>query len=46
MLFRSALGKIDKELWPEDTLQTDLESIMSHLDQIPNRVQAWKKSVA
>lgn len=43
---RTTLGKIDKELWPEDTLQTDLEAIMSRLDQIPNRVQAWKKSVA
>jgi hypothetical protein len=43
---RAALAKIDKELWPEDTLQTDLESMMTHFEEIPGRVQAWKKSAA
>jgi hypothetical protein len=43
---RAALAKIDKELWPEDTLQTDLESMMTRFEEIPGRVQAWKKSAA
>src|SRR6266566_18549 len=38
------MEKIDKELWPEDSLQTDLESMMTLLDELPSRVQAWKKS--
>ena len=38
--------KKDKELWPEDTLQNDLESMMARLNEIPARVQAWKKSAA
>jgi hypothetical protein len=41
-----ALGRIDKELWPEDTLDTDLEAMMTCLNEIPSRVQAWKKSAA
>ena len=41
---RNAMGKIDKELWPEDTFQADLESMMTRLDELPDRVQAWKKS--
>jgi hypothetical protein len=43
---RAALEKVDKELWPEDSLQTDLESMMTRLNEIPGRVQAWKKSAA
>ena len=43
---RKAMGKIVKELWPEDTLQADLESMMTRLDELPGRVQAWKKSAA
>ena len=43
---RNAMGKIDKELWPEDTFQADLESMMTRLDELPDRVQAWKKSAA
>jgi hypothetical protein len=43
---RAALGKIDAELWPEDTLQTDLESMLTRLEELPGRVQAWKKSAA
>ena len=43
---RAALERIDKELCPEDTLQTDLESMMGRLNQIADRVQAWKKFVA
>ena len=43
---RGALGRIDKELWLEDTLDTDLEAMMTRLNDIPSRVQAWKKSAA
>ncbi|XBI07692.1 hypothetical protein VPH35_135554 [Triticum aestivum] len=41
-----ALSRINKELWPEDVFQNDLESLMTRLNDIPNRVQAWKKSSA
>ena len=43
---RSALVQIDKELWPEDSLQADLESMMARLEALPDRVQTWKKSAA
>ena len=39
-----ALTRIDQELWPEDKLQNDLESLMARLNEVPCRVQAWKKS--
>jgi hypothetical protein len=41
-----ALSRIDKELWPEDVLLNDLESLMTRLNSIPDGVQAWKKSAA
>ena len=40
------MSKIDKELWPEVVLQNDLESLITQLDSIPERVQEWKKSAA
>ena len=40
------MTKIDKELWPKDSLRADLESMMARLDELPGRVQAWKKSAA
>lgn len=43
---RAAIERIDKELWPEDSLQADLESMMARLEDLPGRVQAWKKSAA
>ena len=43
---RAAFEKVDKELWPEDPLQTDLECMMTRLNEIPSRVQAWNKSAA
>ena len=43
---RGALGRINKELWPEDTFDADLEAMMTRLNDIPSRVQAWKKSAA
>src|SRR5215216_2846628 len=52
-----AMTRIDKELWPQvtddfdslsarDVLLNDLESLMTRLKNIPDRVQAWKKSSA
>ncbi|XBH64723.1 hypothetical protein VPH35_118431 [Triticum aestivum] len=41
-----ALSRIDKELRPKDVFQNDLESLMTRLNDIPDRVQAWKKSSA
>ena len=43
---RAVVGGIDKELWPEDTFLVDLEAVMDRLGQVPDRVQAWKKSAA
>ena len=40
------MAKVDKALWPKDSLQADLESLMTRLDELPGRVQAWKKSAA
>ena len=41
-----AMTRIDPMLWPESTLQNDLESLMTRLNGIPDRVQEWKKSSA
>ena len=43
---RAALANIGKELWPEDTLQNDIELMMTRLNDILGRVQAWKKFAA
>jgi hypothetical protein len=43
---KAALEKIDTELWPEDSLQTDLKFMMTRLNEIPSQVQAWKKSAS
>ena len=40
------VSRIDSMLWPEVMLQNDLESLMTRLNEIPNRVQEWKKSSA
>ena len=40
------MSRIDPALWPEATLQNDLESLMTRLNGIPDRVQEWKKSSA
>ena len=37
---------IDSSLWPRATLQNDLESLMTRLNEVPGRVQEWKKSSA
>ena len=43
---KAATSRIDTSLWPEETLQNDLESLMARLNTIPGRVQEWKKSSA
>ena len=41
---KAATSRIDTSLWPEETLQNDLESLMTRLNEVPSRVQEWKKS--
>ena len=41
-----AVSRIDTALWPRATFQNDLESLMTRLNEIPGRVQEWKKSSA
>ena len=41
-----ATSHIDTTLWPGETLQNDLESLMARLNAVPGRVQEWKKSSA
>ncbi|KAI4997341.1 hypothetical protein ZWY2020_052683 [Hordeum vulgare] len=43
---REVIGRIDKELWPEDDSRQEIEGLMTRLEDVPNRVQAWKKSAA
>ena len=43
---KATTSRIDTSLWPEETLQNDLESLMTRLNEIPSRVQEWKKSSA
>jgi hypothetical protein len=43
---KSAMAEIDKELLPDENLESDLESLMGRLNAIPSRVQSWKKSAA
>ena len=39
-----AVSRIDTTLCPRETLQNDLESLMTRLNDVPGRVQEWKKS--
>ena len=41
-----AASRIDTTLWPRETLQIDLESLMTRPNDVPGRVQEWKKSSA
>ena len=41
-----AMSRIDTSLWPGTTLQNDLESLMARLNEVPGRVEEWKKSSA
>ena len=41
-----AMSRIDTALWPMATFQNDLESLMARLNEVPSRIQEWKKSTA
>ena len=41
-----AMSRINTSLWPRTTLQNDLESLMTRLNEVPGRVAEWKKSSA
>ncbi|KAI4990921.1 hypothetical protein ZWY2020_039292 [Hordeum vulgare] len=41
---REVIGLIEKELWPEDESRQEMETLLGRLEEIPDRVQAWKKS--
>lgn len=43
---KAAMTHVDAELWPQAEISQDLESLMTLLNQIPSRVQEWKKSSA
>ncbi|KAI5022130.1 hypothetical protein ZWY2020_058860 [Hordeum vulgare] len=43
---REVVGRIDKELWPEDESRHEMEGLMTRLEEVPNRVQSWKKFAA
>ena len=43
---KAAMTRVDTKLWPQAELSQDLESLMARLNQIPDRVQEWKKSSA
>ena len=43
---KAVTSRIDTLLWQEETLQNDLESLMTRLSEVPSRVQEWKKSSA
>ncbi|KAI5021468.1 hypothetical protein ZWY2020_058198 [Hordeum vulgare] len=43
---REVVGRIDKDLWPEDDFRREIEGLMTRVEDVPNRVQAWKKSAA
>ena len=44
--YQEAVSRVDSLLWPRATLQNDLESLMARLNEIPDRVQEYKKSSA
>ena len=43
---KAEMTRVDAELWPRAELSRDLEPLMTRLNQIPGRVQEWKKSCA
>ncbi|KAI4991192.1 hypothetical protein ZWY2020_039563 [Hordeum vulgare] len=43
---RRVVGRIDKELWPEDDSRNEIEGLMTRLEDVPSRVHAWKMSAA
>ncbi|KAI5007776.1 hypothetical protein ZWY2020_008824 [Hordeum vulgare] len=43
---REVIGRIDKELCPEDDSRQEIDGLMTRLEDVPSRVKAWKKSAA
>ena len=43
---KAVTSRIDTTLWPGETLQNDLESLMARLNEVPGGVAEWKKSSA
>ena len=43
---REVVGRINKELWPKDESRQEMENLLSRLEEVPDRVQSWKKSAA
>ena len=43
---KAVMARIDTALWRGVVQENDLESLMTRLNEIPNRVQEWKKSAA
>lgn len=41
-----AVSRINTTLWPRAALQNSLDSLMARLNEVPGRVQEWKKSSA
>ncbi|KAI4971278.1 hypothetical protein ZWY2020_002192 [Hordeum vulgare] len=41
---REVVGRIDKELWPEDESRHKMEGLMTRLEEVPT--EKWKKSAA
>ena len=46
LLLMVVVSCIDTSLWPRAMFQNDLESLMTRLNEVPGRVQEWKKSSA
>ena len=43
---KAVMARIDAPLWRGIVQENDLESLMTRLNEIPDRVQEWKKSAA
>ena len=43
---KAVMARIDTALWRGIVQENNLESLMTRLNEIPNRVQEWKKSAA
>ena len=43
---KAAMVRVDPEVWPQAEMSQDLESLMTQLNQIADRVQEWKNSSA
>ena len=43
---KAVMARIDAALWRGVVQENDLESLMARLNEVPDRVQEWKKSAA